>query len=156
MITVEDLPNPKYQDQGLRREAGRSLAQKLGAIRSEIAEGGAAAEVIGMFDRAIFEIVHWSKYTDAELDSIMLDMIEDGLNFATDISEELGLDRRIIVESLNRLEARGRIYKVKRLVVGSGRPQYMYKSQRVQNIEIDTTPFHVPGNWPIPEDTAAI
>lgn len=156
MIPIEDLPSPRNEAEGPRREAGRSLSVKLGVVRAELAAEGADPEALAMIDQAILEIVHWSKYSDRELENIMLDLIEDGVNVATDISSELGIDRRLVVETLNRLEARGRAYKVFRWVPGSDRPQFMYKSKRIRNVEALNGMCHVPGNWPTPEDALSI
>jgi predicted ArsR family transcriptional regulator len=72
------------------------------------------------------------------IQEIILQRIEqDNLFAVSDMVDQLPFERPLIVEILNRLEERGIVYQVNRYMPGSDRPQFMYKSSRVENVEAD-------------------
>lgn len=88
-------------------------------------------------DKTIENLRYFSRLTDPHLEEMILISIEtQNLVLIGELEEYLSLPRGLIVEVLDRLEARGTVYQVDRYVPGSGRQYRMYKSRRVKNVEV--------------------
>lgn len=74
-----------------------------------------------------------SRLSDNQREEVVLYSIEvQGATTLVEIAEDCRLDKRIVVEILQGLVGRREVYQVSRLVVGSDRPQFMYKSARMK------------------------
>jgi len=144
MISTSELP--EYQPQFLptkfrthltRLEAGRELLAKLHAMQREFAaDKDIPAEWLDRIDEAVADIAAWFTFNDLHLEKLVLFAVEDlHLYLITEIADEFCIDRRFVVEIVKRLERRGLLYTVRRLVPQSGRPQTMIKSSRAANVE---------------------
>ena len=76
--------------------------------------------------------------TPTQREEMVLYSIErSGATTETEISEDTRLHRTVVKDLVQSLVDKGILYKVSRLVPGSGRPQFAIKSKRIQLPEAD-------------------
>lgn len=76
--------------------------------------------------------------TPTQREEMVLYSIErSGATTETEISEDTRLHRTVVKDLVQSLIDKGILYKVSRLVPGSGRPQFAIKSNRVKSPEAD-------------------
>lgn len=76
--------------------------------------------------------------TPIQREEMVLYSIErSGATTETEISEDTRLHRTVVKDLVQSLIDKGILYKVSRLVPGSGRPQFAIKSNRVKSPEAD-------------------
>ena len=128
----------------LRMTAGRSLCKVLRRIRREM-----PADLALPLNNLISEVARLSAATDRQIEDAILYAIEkESVQWAIELSEHTGFSPEFIRQKLAALEARGLIYEVNRYVPGSGRPQYMFKSTRIANVESSGGMVQPVGNNP--------
>lgn len=76
--------------------------------------------------------------TPTQREEMVLYSVErSGATTETEISEDTRLHRTVVKDLVQSLIDKGILYKVSRLVPGSGRPQFAIKSNRVKSPEAD-------------------
>lgn len=117
--------------------AGKSLIDKLLRVRRSLTP-----------DEQRFGLSHLNKLiedyrsliraTPSQREEMVLYSIErSGATTETEIAEDTRLHRCVVSELVAALINRGLLYRVSRLVPGSGRPQFAIKSNRVKSPEAD-------------------
>jgi hypothetical protein len=123
-------PGPIAVTDDQRRKAGKKLVEKLLTIRrglDEIQE----QEFYSHLDALIQVIRACSELTDSQREELILHSIEvQGACTPVEMAEDTRLLKPTVMRLLKGLENRGEVYKVRRLVPGSDRPQFIYKSKR--------------------------
>jgi len=117
--------------------AGKAVIDKLLKVRRSLspAEERFALPKINFLIEEFRSLI---RATPTQREEMVLYSIErSGATTETEISEDTRLHRTVVKDLVQSLIDKGILYKVSRLVPGSGRPQFAIKSNRVKSPEAD-------------------
>jgi hypothetical protein len=117
--------------------AGKAVIDKLLKVRRSLspAEERFALPKINFLIEEFRSLI---RATPIQREEMVLYSIErSGATTETEISEDTRLHRTVVKDLVQSLIDKGILYKVSRLVPGSGRPQFAIKSNRVKSPEAD-------------------